>query len=224
VIQEGFPAIAAGRQQSLMFVNCFDDLVALEEIQNFLVCIKLVDRRVFLFVFDILTPEAIDRVHPGGLAVEVGDDRPPPGLSTRRASCNRPARVAGGVQHTVRPDRIEGVVFEGQVEGIGRAHIFGLYIFYFEVLDRHRYRIGGQVGSRDADAALQEFQAVIAHAAADLQQMFALQQFRFPVDTVHDPRKFIGVHPRPDVSKEFRVPGLMLLSVTYWKPRVCVFQ
>ena len=191
-----------------MLVHCFDHLISLEEIQDLIIGVKLVDRGILFLVFDILTAQAVDRVHPGRLAVKVRDDGTAARLEDPSRLGNGPARIAGGMQHAVGPDRVEGIGFKRQIKSIRSAHIFRLYAFYFEMFDRHCHGIGSEVGSCDANAALQEFQAVIAHPAADLEQVFALQQLRLTVDALHDPGELIRVHPRPDVSKELRGSGL----------------
>lgn len=72
------------------------------------------------------------------------------------------------------------------------------------------HRRGREVGGGHPHAALQEFEAVEPHAAADLQQVPALQVGGLALDARHDPRELEGIHPRPDLGKEFAAADFYL--------------
>ena len=61
-----------------------------------------------------------------------------------------------------------------------------------------------EIYSCDIDAALQEFQAVVAHPATNLQQFFSAKNGGLGLNSLHDPRKLVRVHPGSDVLVECR--------------------
>jgi hypothetical protein len=73
---------------------------------------------------------------------------------------------------------------------------------------RQLRRRGRQIDRGDAHPALQELQAVEAHAAADLEQVLPLEQRRLALDAVHDPGELVRVHPGADVLEELGRPDL----------------
>ena len=184
----------------------FDDLVTGKHRFDFLFGQEIIHRRIFFIEFDVDPGNLLQAVHPGGFAVEVGDDRPPARLEHPADLAQRPGGVAGGMHNAVGPDRIEGIIREAEIEHRLHPHIFRLHVFQLEMPPGHLHCVGGEIGGGDPHPALEEFQAVIAHPAADLQEVLSPQKPRFAVDARHDPGKLIGIHPLADMVEKFPAP------------------
>src|SRR5688572_17028786 len=96
----------------MMFLNRFDHLKTLKETQDLFLRIKLIDRRVFFFIFDIFATEMMKQIHPGGLSVKVRYDGASAGFENAFRLLNRAQRITCCMQYTICPDGIKSVICE----------------------------------------------------------------------------------------------------------------
>src|SRR6266498_772715 len=192
----------------MVFPNRIYNLEALKEIKDFRLCIELINRWVFFFVFDILTTEVMKKEHPGGFSIKVGYDGASAYFEDTPCLLNGATGIAGCMQYAIRPDGVKCVIGKRQVESVGCTNIFRLDFFELKMLTSDCDGVGSQVGCSDTHATLQEFQTIVTHATTDFEQVFSLEEFCFPINALHNPGKLIGVHPRTDMGKKFRATGL----------------
>src|SRR5688500_9659779 len=101
------------------------------------------------------------------------------------------------MKHAVGPNGVKGVVTKRKREHVLHSNIFRRDMLQIKMPASELGSRRRQIGRRDLHSPFQKLQTVVAHAAADFEQMFSLEQLGFSFDPLHDPRKLIGVHPRP---------------------------
>jgi len=195
-----------------MLLCSFHNLKALEHIQDFALCIKLIDWRVFLFILIFSLP-VMKQIHPGWLAVEMRDYRPParfehPSAPEWPAECLlwRATRVCHTASNVLSSN--------GRFKALA-VRTSSAWTFSTSKCRRVMTTAFGSNQSLSRAPPVSEIPGCHSPCHSRSPAMFALQDQGLAFNAFHYPWELVGfIHGRI-WSKNAGVPGSRVGSVTY---------